>query len=352
MNKKNFKKTISILATLTIFASTSTFAMDTNSFNKGIAQGIQYYNDGLYELAKVELQRFCESNWGSLTDEQQKFASECLEKAKKGSTDTVVLYTSNSSQSSATTTTMSREEFDKGMAKGIEYFDKKMYYEAKDEFQWFCDYNWGRMNKVQQQYALDYLGGTKAKIELMEKYLTKEEFDEGMSIGIEFFNDGYYADARDEFQWFCDHNWGKLNKVQQQYALDYLNGASKRADEYIFIYKITDLGLETSYIHPSKLKGYQNDGWSTSKPAKKYKVDKNKVKETGLTKLKKTLKRPSSLEVYSVDIVEHPEYAEGVEGATVYVVTFDCSALNGYGGYSRGSESFGVWFDAYTGKYY
>ncbi len=59
---------------------------------------------------------------------------------------------------------ISRDEFDKGMAKGIAYFNKAMYYEAKDEFQWFCDYNWGRMNEGQQKYALDYLGGAKAKI--------------------------------------------------------------------------------------------------------------------------------------------------------------------------------------------
>lgn len=63
---------------------------------------------------------------------------------------------------------MSRYEFDKGMKKGIEYFDKQMYYEARDEFQWFCDYNWGQMSAGQQKYALDYLGGTKQAIFKME----------------------------------------------------------------------------------------------------------------------------------------------------------------------------------------
>ena len=59
---------------------------------------------------------------------------------------------------------MSTSEFDEGMAKGIEYFNKEMYYEARDEFQWFCDFNWGKMNNGQQKYALDYLGGTKQRI--------------------------------------------------------------------------------------------------------------------------------------------------------------------------------------------
>lgn len=63
---------------------------------------------------------------------------------------------------------MSTQDFDNGMAKGIDYFNSGLYYEAKDEFQWFCDANWGNMNSGQQQYALDYLGGTKAKIQQWE----------------------------------------------------------------------------------------------------------------------------------------------------------------------------------------
>lgn len=63
---------------------------------------------------------------------------------------------------------MPTSTFDKGMEKGISYFNRGMYYEAKDEFQWFCDYNWGAMNYGQQQYALDYLDGTKAKVQQLE----------------------------------------------------------------------------------------------------------------------------------------------------------------------------------------
>lgn len=63
---------------------------------------------------------------------------------------------------------METSEFDTGMSKGIEYFNKGMYYEARDEFQWFCDANWGKMNAAQQKYALDYLGGSKQKIQEWE----------------------------------------------------------------------------------------------------------------------------------------------------------------------------------------
>lgn len=59
---------------------------------------------------------------------------------------------------------MTTNEFDRGMAKGISYFNRGLYYESRDEFQWFCDYNWGAMNPGQQKYALDYLDAAKAKI--------------------------------------------------------------------------------------------------------------------------------------------------------------------------------------------
>ena len=66
-------------------------------------------------------------------------------------------------------------EFDNGMEKGINYFNRGMYYEARDEFQWFCDANWGAMNPGQQQYALDYLGGAKANVQKWEQYLRQRE---------------------------------------------------------------------------------------------------------------------------------------------------------------------------------
>ena len=67
---------------------------------------------------------------------------------------------------------MSTSDFDAGMSKGINYYNRGLYYEAIDEFQWFCDANWGALNSGQQKYALDYLGGAKAKL---QKYLEGEK---------------------------------------------------------------------------------------------------------------------------------------------------------------------------------
>lgn len=128
------------------------------------------------------------------------------------------------------TTTFSTADFDLGMAKGIQYFNNGQYYEARDEFQWFCDDNWGKMNEGQQQYALDYLSNAKEKVAEIEKEnsrLTQQQFDDGMRKGIDYFNKGLWKDARNEFQWFCDGNWWRMNSGQRKYALDYL-GAAKQ----------------------------------------------------------------------------------------------------------------------------
>ncbi|MDY3031289.1 MAG: hypothetical protein SOS24_05960 [Clostridia bacterium] len=63
---------------------------------------------------------------------------------------------------------MSTRDFDKGMAKGISYFNRGLYYEAKDEFTWFKDYNYSKMNSGQQKYLDDYLNGTYRRIEQWE----------------------------------------------------------------------------------------------------------------------------------------------------------------------------------------
>lgn len=132
--------------------------------------------------------------------------------------------------SSGTSQTISTVDFDLGMAKGVQYFNNGQYYEARDEFQWFCDANWSKMNTGQQQYALDYLNNAKEKVAEIEKEnsrLTQQQFDNGMRKGIDYFNKGMYYEARDEFQWFCDANWGKMNDGQRKYALDYLDGAKR-----------------------------------------------------------------------------------------------------------------------------
>lgn len=122
---------------------------------------------------------------------------------------------------------MRRTDFDNGMRKGIEYFNREMYYEARDEFQWFCDANWGVMNEGQQQYALDYLNGTKEKISEYQK-LQQTNFDNGMRKGIEYFDREMYYEARDEFQWFCDANWDKMTSYQRYIALSRLDAVKQK----------------------------------------------------------------------------------------------------------------------------
>ena len=132
--------------------------------------------------------------------------------------------------SSGTSQTISTVDFDLGMAKGVQYFNNGQYYEARDEFQWFCDTNWDRMNDGQQQYVLGYLNNAKenvAEIEKENSRLTQQQFDNGIRKGIDYFNKRMYYEARDEFQWFCDANWGKMNDGQKKYALDYLDGAKR-----------------------------------------------------------------------------------------------------------------------------
>lgn len=86
---------------------------------------------------------------------------------------------------------MSTWEFDNGMKKGINYFNRGMYYEARDEFQWFCDYNWGSMNSGQQQYALDYLGASKQRINQQEEKADKDFAESAKdTICYHYYDDG------------------------------------------------------------------------------------------------------------------------------------------------------------------
>ena len=83
-------------------------------------------------------------------------------------------YSSNSTSSTTTDNKntgkfgMSTQEFDAGMEKGIEYFNQGLYYEAKDEFTWFKNAQYDRMNDGQRDYLNDYLNGAKQRIKQWE----------------------------------------------------------------------------------------------------------------------------------------------------------------------------------------
>ncbi len=90
-----------------------------------------------------------------------------------------------------TSLAMTTKEFDEGMRKGIDYFNKGLYYEAKDEFQRFCDANWGGMNAGQQKYALDYLGSTNNRIQKWEEKVKQQRYDKYLGEWYVYGNSEY-----------------------------------------------------------------------------------------------------------------------------------------------------------------
>ena len=125
-------------------------------------------------------------------------------------------------------TAMSTYQFDYGMKKGISYFNSGKYAEAIDEFQWFCDGNWADMNQGQREYVIEYLNAAKTKYQ-ESLVVSKDEFDNGMKKGIEYYNKGMFLDARNEFQWFCDNNPEKMNEEMMKLYKEGHNRPNRRS---------------------------------------------------------------------------------------------------------------------------
>ena len=144
-------------------------------------------------------------------------------------------------------------QFDSGMEKGINYFNRRMYYEARDEFQWFCDANWGALNAGQQQYALDYLDGAQREIVAIESVLSaRGQFISRYQAidNIPFTGDGstysMRVDASDRYQ-----KWDNLLNDIYSYLMQVLpedKRAALRSDEIAWINRkeaaISAAGLE------------------------------------------------------------------------------------------------------------
>lgn len=141
---------------------------------------------------------------------------------------------------SASAFAMPTYEFDNGMAKGISYFNRGLYYEARDEFQWFCDANWGAMNPGQRQYALDYLGGAQANVQKWEQYLRQE--DQGLTgeqaIGMIRNLIGEYEDS------FCGYVYSCYDKGS--YYL--VNAAATQNVDGISKYRVYKNSRRIEYI--------------------------------------------------------------------------------------------------------
>ena len=174
--KKQLKKiTAGCLIVATLLASVGVFAMDSEEFNRRMDEGMKAYIQKDYATATNLFQRLY--NEGNLSYEQEQRVLNFLDSSKSnqyGLPSKNQSNTQTATQQTINNNSISTAEFDSGMAKGIWYFNKGMYYEAKDEFQWFCDYNWGKMNVGQQKYALDYLGATRGRIKEYESIVHLE----------------------------------------------------------------------------------------------------------------------------------------------------------------------------------
>lgn len=152
--------TITVIGTASI--SLTAFAMPTEEFDNNIQYAIDAYNAGEYQKAQAEFQNFCDENWDDLNEGQQKYIQDYLDGIEK----------QKYKRSPLTT-----EEFDEGMAKGIDYFNRGLYHEAYDEFKWFRDAQYENMNPEQQKYIDEYLYGAKVKREETEPYWYNKKYD-------------------------------------------------------------------------------------------------------------------------------------------------------------------------------
>lgn len=109
--------------------------------------------------------------------------------------------------------------YDNGITKGIDHYNKGLYYEAINEIQRFCDENWYYMTAEQQKNALYYLNNAKSKLA-----------DYSFTTGKNYYNKGLYYEAQKEFTNAVDLY--TKNTSQWQSANDYLYNANQRIKEW------------------------------------------------------------------------------------------------------------------------
>ena len=114
-----------------------------------------------------------------------------------------------------------------GIEKGIDYYNKGMYYEAIDEIQWYCDANWYNMTVDQQKIALDYLGNAKSRL---AEYL--------FTTGRNYYNNKLYYEAKSYLENAIEF-YKQLNyEMQWKTANDYLyntNEEIKALENWIWV---------------------------------------------------------------------------------------------------------------------
>ena len=87
------------------------------------------------------------------------------------------------------------------------------------------------------------------------------------------------------------------------------------------------------------------------RPKANYQFNLQRAKKA-YERLKSLMKRPSTLEVYSINEYDSTEDYNWDLGYITYTIFYDCSAMNGYGGYARSTEKIFVEFNIYSGEYF
>ncbi len=315
-----FKKLISGIVVGSMLMCGSVFAMSSSDFDNGVKKGNEYFSNGLYYEARDEFQWFCDANWYNMTTEQQKCVCDYInntnakieelarsidyeayiKKYIKEITEftngnvyvkftfgyvngdaipDAIVSTSDSHVGAvrffvSLNNDVKKVTYDSeyGEMDGFGQFGKAEYipYESK-----VYSYLMYRGVETSNYYAIN-TGKATLTNDKSGKYISTPEYvdmysvtdsnirnvfyktlesekstspvlsdnnksenvsqfalDTGISKGIEYYNKGLYYEAIDEFQWFCDANWYKMDSEQQKYVVDYINKANAKLNEWI-----------------------------------------------------------------------------------------------------------------------
>lgn len=133
---------------------------------------------------------------------------------------------------------MPTSEFDKGMQKGISYYNQGLYYETIDEIQNFCDVFWYDITAEQQEKALYYLWQSKTNL---ADYL--------FNTGVGYYNRGLYYEAQ---KFFAD-----AIGLYPEYSTSW-----RSANDYL--YNANEKIKEIENVNKRAAKKFNNMGWTYS----------------------------------------------------------------------------------------
>ncbi len=177
--------------------------------------------------------------------------------------------------------------------------------------------------------------------------LSTEAFNNGMKKGIEYFNKNMFFEAVDEFQWFCDENWYKMNEEQQNYVLKYMDKAKAKFSEYVTMYQYRN-GIISTSVHKNRIPELQAQGWSVNKPTPKYEPTIQDLENQAIYYWKDRLYWPDQFTLHNIRVDStYDNWDKGTISAVVYI---DATCL-GTRGFQRRTCIVRLTFNKYTGLY-